>query len=109
MWRAGLLFVGACSFAFMSSPKPVMETDCNASYDAPVTDTVVAGAALVLSSAIAAVSVTEQGGATLAPLLIPLVPMTLLYGTSATYGYLSRQRCERVKSDRGRDVAATSR
>lgn len=100
MWRASLLFVGACSFAFMSSPKPGMEPDCNAGFDAPVTDTVVAGVALGLSAAIAAFSVSVQGGSNLAPLLVPLVPMTLVYGSSAAYGYVSRSRCEHARETR---------
>lgn len=107
MWRVSLLFVGACSFAFMSAPSAVPPPDCDARYEAPVTDTVIAGAALGLTAAIAAFSLGVQGGSNLAPLLLPLVPMTVLYGSSAAYGYVSRSRCEDARGPR-RSLAARS-
>ncbi len=100
MWRVSLLFVGGCSFAFMSTPSPVMQPTCNAGYEAPIVDTVIGGAAFGLSSVIAGAFALETVDERVVAPLFLLVPMALGYGSSAVYGYLSRSRCEHARNAR---------
>ncbi|MEP6864353.1 MAG: hypothetical protein ABJE66_27275 [Deltaproteobacteria bacterium] len=108
MWRVCLVFVGACSFAFMPPPSTVATRACNDGFEAPVTDTIIGGAALASSAGIGALQIARQDGAyPIYGYLIELVPLAVLFSSSAVYGYLSRQRCDHMREDARRGDLAT--
>ena len=105
MWRVSLVFVGACSFAFMPPPTPAIGRACSDGYEAPVTDTVIGGAALVLASTVGmSTALHPEGSYPLYTTLYLTVPMALLFSSSAVYGYLSRRHCERIKGEHERSA-----
>jgi len=100
MWRVSLVFVGACSFAFMPPPTPAIGRACSDGYEAPVTDTVIGGAALVLASTVAmSTALHPEGSFPMSATLYVTVPTALLFSSSAVYGYLSRRTCEHAKQE----------
>jgi hypothetical protein len=106
VWRVSLLFVGACSFAFMPPPSSVGGRACSNGFEAPVTDTVIGGAALVLASTVAiATALHPEGSYPANATLYVTVPAALLFSSSAVYGYLSRHHCEQVKAEYQRERA----
>jgi hypothetical protein len=101
VWRVNLLFFGACSFAFMQTPTPVLTHACNDGFEAPITDSVIGAAALVLASTVAmSAALHPEGSYPAIGTLYLTVPTAVLFGSSAVYGYLSRSRCEQVKQER---------
>ena len=72
----------------------------------PVTDHVIGGAALVLASTVAISSALHPEGSypAIATLFLT-VPATLLFGSSATYGYLARSHCGRMREDHREQTA----
>ena len=96
----------------MPPPTPVITHACNDGFEAPVTDTVIGGAALVLASTVAmSAALHPEGSYPALATLYLTVPAAVLFGGSAAYGYLSRRRCEHVKDEyqHERALAATSR
>lgn len=109
MWRVSLLFVGACSFAVMPPPHAITSV-CNTGYQAPLTDTIVGAAALATAIGVGAFAKTSDFGAeTKVGYWLVLVPTTVLFSSSAAYGYLSRHRCEHVRDDSPSASSATHR
>jgi hypothetical protein len=107
MWRVSLVFVGACSFAFVPPPSTVGTRACNDGFEAPVTDTVIGGAALVLASVVAiSTALHPEGSYPANATLFVTVPAALLFGSSATYGYLARGHCEHMREELRRDQTA---
>lgn len=99
MWRVSLLFVGACSFAFMPPPQAITSV-CNTGYQAPVTDTIVGAAALATAIGVGALAQTSDfGQEAKVGYWFVLVPTAVVFSSSAVYGYLSRHRCEHVRDD----------
>ena len=101
------MFVGACSFAFVPPPSAVGARACSNGVEGPVTDTVIGGAALVLASTVAiSAALHPQGSYPAVATLFVTVPATLLFGSSATYGYLARDHCVRMRDDLRREQTA---
>ena len=96
MWRAALVTLGGCSFMFMSLHEPADR--CTAQLEAPVTDTVIAGSSVAFLGAetIAYAMNPSEHDIDEHVALIALVPLVLLYGASAVYGYTARSRCLRA-------------
>jgi Zn-dependent protease len=92
---AFLLALGSCSFAFMSAPTSSMPADCNAGLEAPVTDTVIAGAAAAgLAATLVASETSDRRWFWETERLLPIaLPLAILHGASAAYGYISRDHC----------------
>jgi hypothetical protein len=95
MWRAAFVMLGSCSFAFMSAPIARMPEDCNAGLEAPVTDTVIAGAAAAgLTATLIAAETSDRRWILETAHLLPFaLPLAVLNGASAAYGYISRAHC----------------
>lgn len=71
-----------------------MRDDCNAGLEAPITDTVIAGAAAA-SFAISAIAATfdHRWWLTTEHLSPFVIPSAVVNGASAAYGYVSRDHC----------------
>jgi hypothetical protein len=100
-----LLMVGGCSFATMRSPHGPGQPECEDGYVYPVIDVVAAIAAPFVVYQLAKQSNTTQSGEVqddLGPALATFfigMPIMGVIGTSAIFGFIKRDRCERMKRD----------
>jgi len=84
-----------------------MPPTCYDGFEAPVTDTVIGGSSLALATTtiIHPDGVFPYTGA----MLYALIPVAVVFSSSAVYGYLTRRHCERVHAEASSRGLATTR
>jgi hypothetical protein len=99
-----VVLLGGCSFVTMHSPSGPGPPVCESGYVYPAVDTLLAIASpFLLYSALysSSTSTTAEGkqfDAALGTFLLA-IPVVGVEGTSAIYGFIKRDRCERAKRD----------
>ena len=96
---AAMVLTTGCSFAFMSFPPTATAADCTEQLEAPVTDTTIAvlAAGATATAVVAASHSTGENGGQVVFFAAYTLPITLIEGISAIYGFHARSSCHELK------------